>query len=649
MLEDGVPLGAPHRLHAALADGSRGWSHWGDTLYFAPGDRSDPRANGRRYEVVLVSSPRVAWLWLALVALACPAATNVAANAGVRRALASADVRGMLFHLAIAVAAMATGVAFLRPIVESPASSALRWWIAGGLALAGLPARSSSRRPAAPATVPSGPTLSLRTIAAILAFFAATATINAPDRVLAGAGSAAMIEALAPWACAALLVAAWFRPSLAALLLAIMAWKRVAAVELTGFPNVSADWLPVAAVASVLLVGVVVQAWLGRRVPTIFVHLLPLAAALQLGNYVASAWEKIRISPTWTEWLLHNRTETLVRVSDALGVWSPASALGLAEGTHDTIAATRVLVNATTLAIEFLPLVAVFRLRWMVAALLLGAALHLGIFFATGLLFWKWIGLDLALAAGLWRMRDAWSKGADEAVIRAETAREVDARPRATSGSSWPKRFIPGAAALATILLQPLFMETVRLGWFDTAALNRVRFEAILADGSVVAVPSTFFASGSYRVACGVFPPAGSAFFPTDTWATTDEWSVKQASDDGTLATHPPSTFEASCSAADIDTVLRRHHEWALSRSGVDGRPRIGVVPGAPFAAIANFWPHHIIADPRRSPRFGEIDLREVVAYRVVAEAVRLERGPEGRGFAPRVVLRDVHETPIAP
>lgn len=50
--EDGLPLGEPHALHDRLRDSSSGgYSHWGNLLYLATSDCTDPGRNGRSYEV----------------------------------------------------------------------------------------------------------------------------------------------------------------------------------------------------------------------------------------------------------------------------------------------------------------------------------------------------------------------------------------------------------------------------------------------------------------------------------------------------------------------------------------------------------------------------------------------------------------------
>ena len=52
VLEDGVQLGPPHSAHSDIGSEGRGrFSHWHDTLYLSASDNSDPRSNGRDYQV----------------------------------------------------------------------------------------------------------------------------------------------------------------------------------------------------------------------------------------------------------------------------------------------------------------------------------------------------------------------------------------------------------------------------------------------------------------------------------------------------------------------------------------------------------------------------------------------------------------------
>jgi hypothetical protein len=58
LLEDGKALGPAHARHDAIrARGMGRYSQWGQTLFFSASDHSDPRTNGRRYEVAWEALP----------------------------------------------------------------------------------------------------------------------------------------------------------------------------------------------------------------------------------------------------------------------------------------------------------------------------------------------------------------------------------------------------------------------------------------------------------------------------------------------------------------------------------------------------------------------------------------------------------------
>ena len=59
IFEDKQPLGLPHSLHADIVKfGAGRFSHWGQEILFSSSDNSDPRTNGRTYEIVIVDPVR---------------------------------------------------------------------------------------------------------------------------------------------------------------------------------------------------------------------------------------------------------------------------------------------------------------------------------------------------------------------------------------------------------------------------------------------------------------------------------------------------------------------------------------------------------------------------------------------------------------
>jgi len=65
VLENGVPLALSNSLHAEIADKGAGrYSLWGGSLYFSSSDNSDPRTNGRKYEIYwpMPVTPIIIWM-----------------------------------------------------------------------------------------------------------------------------------------------------------------------------------------------------------------------------------------------------------------------------------------------------------------------------------------------------------------------------------------------------------------------------------------------------------------------------------------------------------------------------------------------------------------------------------------------------------
>jgi hypothetical protein len=65
VLENGIPLVLPDSPHADVANKGAGrYSLWGRNLYFSSSDNSDPRTNGRKYEVSWPVSVSVLFVWV---------------------------------------------------------------------------------------------------------------------------------------------------------------------------------------------------------------------------------------------------------------------------------------------------------------------------------------------------------------------------------------------------------------------------------------------------------------------------------------------------------------------------------------------------------------------------------------------------------
>lgn len=129
-------------------------------------------------------------------------------------------------------------------------------------------------------------------------------------------------------------------------------------------------------------------------------------------------------------------------------------------------------MKAGTLLIECGALVSLWRRGLFRGFLVAWIALHLGIFFVTGICFWKWMVLDAAVWFVFFRRNS----------------------PRIPI-------FTRNHFLLALILIGggARWFRPVELAWYDTRASYTYRFEAHGESGAVYALPPSFFAPYDYQ------------------------------------------------------------------------------------------------------------------------------------------------------
>jgi hypothetical protein len=238
-------------------------------------------------------------------------------------------------------------------------------------------------------------------------------------------------------------------------LLAAVVWQFE--VPLGGF-----SWTDKSAPVRVLLLFLVWFLWLaatgGRRTQA-FVFTM---GCLVAGHYFVPALEKLRLG-----WLAHGQLHHLTLAAwengwlvglDAAGITSLAKLLSRGEP----------LSMAFTIAVEAGALFFFWR-RSAALALLAGwILLHTGIFFTSGIFFWKWMLRDAGLFAFFLALRRA-------------PATQV---------------FGPGPLLLSFVLVAgaSTWCTPVRLGWFDTRIAYTYRYTAFTASGGAYRIAPSFFA-----------------------------------------------------------------------------------------------------------------------------------------------------------
>jgi len=203
------------------------------------------------------------------------------------------------------------------------------------------------------------------------------------------------------------------------------------------------------------------RGWIPRPVRlkplTLFLFLL---LCLIGASYFATAVKKIWISPYGWDWFWEGKLGLHTAFCVSRGWLTVLSAEQRMEVVR-WVTAVQVPFLFAALLIEIGGLFTVVRRRLSMWLLLSMISLHLGIFAVSGILFWKWIAVDIVAIGLLYRLTSA------------ESAEIFQGR-----------RMV----AVAIILISPFCFRPVMLGWFDTPLHNHLQLEAVGESGEVYTI-----------------------------------------------------------------------------------------------------------------------------------------------------------------
>jgi hypothetical protein len=166
-----------------------------------------------------------------------------------------------------------------------------------------------------------------------------------------------------------------------------------------------------------------------------------------------------------------------------------------------TIAALSVPLSLATLALE-LSAALILVHRRLTAALLAGFVLmHLGIFLTSGILFWKWIVVDVGLCVVVWR---------HGAAVFSEFP-------------LWSR-----ALAVAVVLGAPWTLQPQKLGWWDTPYTRAYDLEVVVKGGEVRTLSAHALAPYELPFVQGRMDYAVDAPTLTGTFGATNSYATYQ-------------------------------------------------------------------------------------------------------------------------
>ena len=315
-----------------------------------------------------------------------------------------------------------------------------------------------------------------------------------------------------------------------------------------------------------------------------------VALGLHFGNYFWSGVAKLTLDGPALAWVFENPTND----AGLLAAWYNGRWL-LSHDPELSLAIARFLgtlntpTNLFVLLIQIAAPIAILRPLWIRIQTILYDIMHLAIFFIVGILFWKWILLNLAFLA--------------------------------SAGAMARERFDRGvmiAGVLATVLGINV-AQTARLAWYNTPALSSRLIYANTADGKSYQVPISFFLNQSYSVSHARFAIDDDAAFPTSEMGNTRLYAVKKAAEACDFSALPgaPGYRRDAAFAKDMEATkgfIRAHHAFYLNLSA-DGRFNY------------QMFPFHHFANPADYADFFALDKRRITSYSLVARSHCLGAG----------------------
>ena len=317
-----------------------------------------------------------------------------------------------------------------------------------------------------------------------------------------------------------------------------------------------------------------------RYVPLVWIF----ALGIHFGNYFYSAVAKLALDGPLFSWVLENQTnDTALLAAWYNGRWLLASNPELSVQIAQTLGALNTPSNLLVLVIQIAAPLALLRMNWIKLQTILYDLMHLAIFFVVGILFWKWILLNLAFLFSASRL----------------------ARERFDTGAK--------AVGVLAVVLGFTVAQTAHLGWYNTPALGSRILYANTQEGESVRVPTSFFLNQSYSVSHARFAVDDPDAFPTSPMGNTFRYAIHQAALTCDFSALPkaPRYRSSAARTKDADATARfikAHHAFYL-----------GLSDHGQFDYT--LFPFHHFSNPAYYKAFFELDKRRVTSYTLVSRS----------------------------
>lgn len=239
--------------------------------------------------------------------------------------------------------------------------------------------------------------------------------------------------------------------------------------------------------------------------------LLPVALLCCVGAiYGRAAVNKLMLGPSPFTWVLDNDLSDLLMSAHVQIGWPDGVSTEGVLRMRRVLHGLHVPLAVATIAVEIAGFFLLTRWR-LTRVLLVGfACLHAAILLCSGIFFWKWIVVDLALLAYLALLRRDAGAAKGEATVPAE------------GYGRWLKIVAP-----VVMLAGPLYLHDAGFAWFDTKLVSRFEVHAVGESGARYPVHPRFFAPYEMVMEQSRHGYAFDQPVLTGTFGTTMSWETR--------------------------------------------------------------------------------------------------------------------------
>lgn len=299
--------------------------------------------------------------------------------------------------------------------------------------------------------------------------------------------------------------------------------------------------------------------------------------SVYLASYYYSGLQKIILDNAGLYWPNSNTTYTLVLAGQLYNLFPISSLIKLCPWLFSVVYVTTPFVNWFSLLAELLALFSFSNKRFAQIVLLSLDLMHLGIFFLTGIFFWKWTLFNIALIVAIEKL----------------------------PGKRFPLPILVASVLFMVLIARHNFF-VVDLGWFDTRMIDAVQIEALTQDKKAILVPSNYFLINSVTYAQNRVGQSKSKG-----WGIVNTVHEAQQQNQCIQNTNPIKIDDAEFKS--FSKQIRYHHNYVLAHSDSKGHFNY------------DFYPHHIWSDPFQHVAFSNLDKRKVTGYRLTLKSYCLD------------------------